>query len=178
MARAQPPSRASRRALVLPIVVALSSACLETSLGPKTGDVLPAFEGTRLDGAKVALPAEAKGKVVVLHFWSTECPYCVKELVGVEATWKALHDRGIAVYASNVGEKRAVAEALVADFGFSFPVVLDEDQVIARRFGVLALPTTYLVDRTGVIRRKILGEVDAARFRAEVEALVDGKKEP
>jgi cytochrome c biogenesis protein CcmG/thiol:disulfide interchange protein DsbE len=165
------------RPLAIFAVFLLLGAC-RTSLGPQSGEPLPELDGTLLDGGKVELPVDGRGKVVVLHFWSTECPYCVKELVGIEATWKALHDRGLAVYASNVGEKKAVAEKLVADFGFSFPIVIDEEQVIARRFGVLALPTTFLVDRTGVIRQKFLGEVDVRTFREQVEALVVEKEAP
>ncbi len=74
--------------------------------------------------------------------------------------------------AINAGQDRATAAAFVKKIGVTYPVLLDEPSAIAKRYGVVGLPTTFFVDAGGIVRGKIVGEADAATFEREAVALL------
>ena len=74
-----------------------------------------------------------------------------------------LRNEGFEVLAVNVKQSAAVAEAFTAQLDITFPIPLDPDGKMARRYGVYAIPTNFLIDRRGIIREILIGEV----FREE-----------
>lgn len=66
------------------------------------------------------------------------------------------------------GQDRATVDAFMKKLGVGYPAALDEDSKIAKRYGVVGLPTTFLIDGQGIVRGKIVGEADAAILSASV----------
>ena len=136
------------------------------------GDAAPAFRAERLDGAAVDFPAAAGGKPMVIRFWADWCRYCEPEMKAIDAVYRRHRDKGLEVFAINAGQDKATVEAFIRKLGVTYPVLLDEQSSIARRYGVVGLPTTYFVDAEGVVRGKVIGEADEAVFERHALALL------
>jgi peroxiredoxin len=136
------------------------------------GDTPPAFETVRLDGTRVQFPADFAGKPVVIRFWADWCKYCEGEMKDIEAVLKRHQAGAIEVLAVNAGQDRATVAAFVGKLGIGYPALLDEDAAIARRYGVVGLPTTYFIGRDGRVAAKQVGEMTAAAFEQRVAELV------
>ncbi|MDR2185584.1 MAG: TlpA family protein disulfide reductase [Treponema sp.] len=108
--------------------------------------------------AKISL-ADLKGKAVFLNFWATWCGPCRAEMPSMEALYRRYRDRGLEILAVNVREDRETAAAFMDQFRLSFPAALDSGGV-SRRYGITAFPTTYIIDREGLIISRIVGSID------------------
>ena len=146
--------------MVLPIFL-LVFACKEkpekTSL-PKIGGAAIDFNCQDLEGQAWSLD-KVRGKIVLLRFWADWCPYCRYEMPIIDKYYRKLKKEGFLVLAVNVKQSAEVALAFTAQLDITFPVPLDPDGKMARRYGVYAIPTNFLIDREGVIREILIGEV-------------------
>ena len=141
------------------------SACKEkaekASL-PKLGTAAIDFNFQDLEGQVWSLD-KVRGKVVLLRFWADWCPYCSYEMPIIDKYYRKFKKEGFLVLAVNVKQSAEVALAFIAQLGVTFPVPLDPDGTLAKRYGVYAIPTNFLIDREGIIREILIGEV----FREE-----------
>ena len=144
-------------ALFLLIVPACKGKAEKTSL-PKLGTPAINFNCQDLKGEIWSLD-KVRGKVVLLRFWADWCPYCRYEMPVIENYYRKLKADGFVVLAVNVKQSAQVAEAFTAQFDITFPIPLDPDGELARRYGVYGIPTNFLIDRQGVIREILIGEV-------------------
>jgi len=128
------------------------------------GDAAPAFRTQRLVGGDVDFPAAAAGRPLVIRFWADWCKYCEPEMKAIEVVYQRHKDKGLEVYAVNAGQDKPAVAAFIKKLGVTYPVLLDEQSAIAKRYGVMGLPTTYFVDAKGVVRGKVIGEADEAVF--------------
>jgi len=145
----------------------------EVAKTPANGAPAPAFQATTLEGPAVRVPADFAGKVVALRFWADWCPYCRKEMAELGPVHARLRGRGLEILAVNVAQDRDTVRRFVAPLGIAYPVLLDTEGEVARSYGVQALPVTWLLDRRGMVRSKIVGEATAAVFEARVSELLD-----
>jgi len=161
------------RLLALLTGLFMLTACGSDHPGIKlnSGDPAPQFSTVAVDGTPVAYPTAYAGKPLVIRFWADWCKYCAGEMKAIEQVYRRHHDKGLAVVAINAGQDRATITAFVAKVGFSYPALLDETSAIAKRYGVLGLPTTYFIDAQGIVRGKIVGEADEATFERQALAL-------
>lgn len=160
--------------LVSILMVVLLTACGgdKTPAKLNTGDVAPAFKTTRADGSGAEFPAHWAGKPLVIRFWADWCKYCEEEMKAIERVQQRLKPRGLEVIAVNAGQDRRTVTAFMQKIGVTYPALMDESSVIAKRYGVVGLPTTYFVDAQGVVRVKLIGEAEEANFeRAALELL-------
>ena len=135
----------------------------------------PAFELPDLGGRLQRL-ADLKGKVVMLFFWATWCPDCLKELPSVNALYEAFKDRGLEVRLVNFREEAALVRKTAQDRGYKAPVLLDASgDVTGRAYGVWGPPTLYFIDRQGQLVGRVTGTRgwDTPQARAFVQALLD-----
>jgi peroxiredoxin len=139
---------------------------------PANGQPAPAFRLSLLGGGSAAFPDDYSGRVLALRFWADWCPFCKKEMAEVETVFRRRRDEGLAVLAINVSQSPAAVEKFVRPLGVSYDIGLDEASEVARLYAVTALPVTLFIDRSGLLRSKILGESDAATFAAKVEELL------
>jgi len=111
-------------------------------------------------GARIALPDAYGGKVLVIHFWASWCPPCLREIDALESLFHQYRERGFAPVSVNVGETKAVAAEFLRTRNVTYPILLDPDSAAAKLYGVTGLPTTFVLDRGGAIAFKILGEIN------------------
>ena len=106
----------------------------------------PGFEMTAIDGRSISL-ADYRGAPLMVHFWATWCGVCKAERHNVAAV---AGDLPVLAVASRSGSVDAVA-AFVAEHPYDSPVLVDSDGALAKRFGVRAYPTSFVLDADGVI---------------------------
>jgi peroxiredoxin len=143
------------------LVTACKGKTEKTSL-PKIGAAAIDFNCQDLEGQAWSLD-KVKGKIVLLRFWADWCPYCRYEMPIIDKYYRKLKGEGFLVLAINVKQSAEVALAFIAQLDVTFPVPLDRDGKMARRYGVYAIPTNFLIDRQGIVREILIGEV----FREE-----------
>jgi peroxiredoxin len=126
---------------------------------PRSGDILPKASVIDLKGANVTIPDAFKGKVAVVHFFATWCTYCPKEVTALGALYTKYRDKGLIACSVDVGESRNEVASFAQEQRVFYPLLLDPSSSAAKQYGVTGIPTTYILDRSGVIRFKILGEI-------------------
>jgi peroxiredoxin len=115
------------------------------------------FELNTLEGKKVKL-SNFKGKIVILNFWTTWCPYCVKELPEMQALNQELVKQNKAVFfAVNLNEDSQTVSSFMNKKRFKMPVLMDLDGSIGNRFGVQGIPATFIIGKDGKILKNIVG---------------------
>lgn len=165
-------NRSVFRCVISLSVVLLCLGCGESAPRLEKGDLAPGFQTTHIDGRALYFPADYRGQIVALRFWAEWCPYCEQEMRDIEPVYRDLAPKGLSVLAINVGQSKGVAERFIRKLGVSYDVGLDESTEIARNYGVLGLPTTFIINQHGRVQRKILGESSADTFRALVKELL------
>jgi cytochrome c biogenesis protein CcmG, thiol:disulfide interchange protein DsbE len=118
----------------------------------------PNFQLTDLQGNAVSLQ-DQRGKVVLINNWATWCPPCRQEMPTLEAYYQRHQDKGFVVVAIDAGEPAGDVIEFVERLGLTFPVWLDPNQEALRAFRNNALPSSYVMDRDGVVRMAWSGMV-------------------
>jgi peroxiredoxin len=108
----------------------------------------PDFRLRAPDGQAVTLSA-LRGKVVLVNFWATWCRECRTEMPALEHLHQRFARRGLAVLGVNVREDARAVRGVARDLKLTFPLVRDPDGAVTGRYGVIGLPTTFLVGRDG-----------------------------
>lgn len=126
----------------------------------KIGDAFPKTAVSDRQGKPVALPDDFKGKVVLIHFWATWCPFCIKEIRAIETLYGAYREKGLVSISVNVGEDDPTIASFLKSETISYHILMDRNSEAARQCGVTGLPTTFICDREGVIKFKIIGEIN------------------
>ncbi len=130
----------------------------ELSPAPKVGFPAPLFTLSDLEGNEVSL-ADLRGKAVVINFWATWCPPCRAEIPDLEAVYQKYNSQGVEFLGVDLLENREPVARYVARTGMSYTVLLDGEALVSRAYSLTALPTTYFLDRDGIIRDKRIGKM-------------------
>ncbi|GAB4535093.1 MAG: TlpA disulfide reductase family protein [Anaerolineales bacterium] len=125
---------------------------------PRQGFSAPDFTLSTLTGESVTL-SDLRGQVVVLNFWASWCPPCRAEMPAIERVYRDLQPQGLVVLAVNTTyqDSESAAANFVAEFGLTFPILMDRRGEVSNRYQLRGLPSTYFVDRRGVIRAVVVG---------------------
>lgn len=156
------------RLLLIAVAVLAIVGALAYALTDRPG--APAVTFTTLEGKTIALH-DLRGKVVLVNFWATSCPGCIKEMPHMIETYNRYRDRGFEIVAVAM---RYDPPNYVVNFvqtrKLPFPVALDVDGEHARAFGDVQLtPTSFVIGKDGRILEQKLGELDFARLRATLD---------
>lgn len=140
---------------------------------PRVGAQAPDFTLTTLEGRTVQLSA-LRGQAVLVNFWATWCPPCRAEMPALEQVYRAYRDQGFVVLAVNASDQDGGdVPAFVAAYGLTFPILLDQDGAVQRRYQVEAFPTSFFIDRRGVVQDVVVGgPMSEAGLRVRVERLL------
>lgn len=126
------------------------------SAGVVAGKQAPDFALQDLQGKTWKL-SDLKGKVVLLHFWATWCTTCEQENPTLQRLLESERENPqLVVLSVLVKDDAAKAKAYMAQRGFDFPVLAD-DRKTSQQYGLTGVPETFLIDKSGTIRDKIIG---------------------
>lgn len=101
-----------------------------------------------------------RGDVVMVTFWATWCPQCIYEMPSLTSMWRQLSESGLILLAIDVDEQESVVRDYVTKNHLPFPVLLDNEMAAYKRWPVLGLPASYIIDRSGRIRYQSVGARD------------------
>ncbi len=133
----------------------------------------PHFRGSTLDARQLSM-REQRGTVVVLNFWASWCVECRSEMPVLERLQREFSSRRLAIIGVNARENKEAVGRYAKELGLTFPVVLDPDGKINALYGVIGLPTTFVVGRDGRAVAFAIGprQWESAPARALIEALL------
>jgi peroxiredoxin len=133
----------------------------------------PPFSGSTLDARQLSL-TEYRGTVMVLTFWASWCLECRVEMPALERLQREFSSRRLAIIGVNAREGEGAVRRYAQELGLTFPLVLDRDGKINARYGVIGLPTTFVVGRDGRAIALAIGprEWESAPARALIAALL------
>ncbi len=138
---------------------------------PSPGDTPPAFALSTLDGKTVSLE-EYKGKPVVLNFWGSFCPPCVKEMPEFERQYEKWKGEGLEILAVNLSEDNLTVQNFVAGMGLTYPILRDVDKDTERRYKLRQYPTTFFIRPDGKIGEVYAGGMKEADIDERVQRLL------
>lgn len=163
--------RLSRPLALLLAAALFFTGCLAGAQpSPKVGQAAPDLTLARLDGGQVRL-SELRGKVVLLNFWSTTCPPCRAEMPDLDSVYAEVKDKGGVVLAIDQREAPDTVSRFVAELRLTFPVGIDSDGSLFSLYGVQFLPTSFVVDKNGIIRYMKVGQMEKEAIRAYFSTL-------
>jgi len=136
------------------------------------GEPAPAFTLQDLNGKNVSL-ANFRGKVVILNFWATWCPPCIKEIPDFIELYGQYKDKGFEMVGISLDQAGiSVVKPFVQKFKMNYPVMMTDGQVDKAYGGITSIPTTFIIDPAGNIRKKYIGYNEKAVFEADIKALL------
>ncbi|CAG7857471.1 hypothetical protein MCAMS1_02308 [biofilm metagenome] len=151
--------------VVLVLVASILAGCKKR--GPlEIGDEVAPITLTGLNDETINLPGDYQGKVILVRFWSIDCHFCDKQiLIALERFKERYKDRNFIPLAINEGpltKDDSRLQPLLAQIGY--PMAVDEYHSVARHFGVVALPVTFVIDEDGILRDKLTGEASMEEY--------------
>ncbi len=118
------------------------------------------FTLMNMQGEPVSL-SQYRGKVVILNFWATWCPPCREEMPSMERLYQKYKDQGLVILAVSTDENgKKVVGQFLQKTPYSFPILLDSDSVAQNAYGVFRFPESFIIDRNGIVVKKIIGGRD------------------
>lgn len=144
----------------------LLTARLAEGTGPRVGQVVPRLAGPTLDGAALDL-ANLRGRPVVVNFWGPSCIPCREEFPLMIAKLAEHEADGLAIVGVLTDDPEEPARAFVAEYGASWPTVVDPESAIKRAWAVIARPTSFFIDRDGILRSIQIGEFREPDFERQ-----------
>ncbi|QPC46738.1 thiol-disulfide oxidoreductase ResA [Mangrovibacillus cuniculi] len=129
-----------------------------------TGDMAPNFTLTSVDGSQISLE-DYKGKGVFLNFWGTWCKPCKEEMPYMQELSEVYRDKGVEILAVNVGEPLFQVENFISQYGLTFDVVLDGNRDVVKQYGVIPLPTTFLISPEG----EVVDVIESTMTKEEID---------
>ena len=120
------------------------------------GKKAPEFKARDLSGKSVSL-SSFKGKPILLNFWATWCPYCREERPYLNSLHKEYKDKGLVIIAVSVDKSEETVRKFLKKTPSDFIILHDNDNAASQPYGVYSLPTSFTVDRNGIIKGKFLG---------------------
>jgi peroxiredoxin len=146
-------------------------SAVATNAGPKTGQPAPDFTWRTSDGATHSLK-DYQGKAVLVNFWGTWCPPCRRELPDIVKLRNELGPQGfevIGVCLENVPNPAEHVAKFAKANGLEYPLIIANGDVERAYGGIEAVPTSFFVNRQGVITDKLVGGGNEATFRSKIK---------
>lgn len=155
---------------------AAAAALLVTSYvaALEEGARAPALSGRALGGGGSVDLAQHRGSVVVVDFWASWCEPCAEAMPALERMYQRYRAQGLVIIGVSEDDAERNAQGFLSRTRVSFPVVLDADHAIAGRYRPSTMPSTFVIDRQGVVRHVHSGyrAGDAAALERQIRDLL------
>lgn len=142
---------------------------------PHQGFTAPEFTLQTPDGRTISL-SDLRGSPVLINLWTSWCPPCRAEMPALQRTYDAYHDQGFEILAVNATNQDNLGDALgfVQEHGLTFPILLDMNGAMSNSYQLRSLPTSFFIDRQGIIREVVIGgPMSEALLRIRVQQLLE-----
>jgi len=141
---------------------------------PQSGFAAPDFTLQTADGKTYTLSA-LRGQAVLVNVWATWCPPCRAEMPSIEKMYQEYKEQGLVVLAVNAtyeDEPLAIVP-FVEEHNLTFPILLDEQGSVSSLYQVRALPSSFFIDREGMIKEVVIGgPMSEALLRTRMEEII------
>ena len=150
----------ARRWLRVPALLMAMSAvgCYSHSRPGHIGDMATDF--TLQDSDRKVVLSQFRGQVVLLNFWATWCPPCVEEMPSLISMQERVRNHGVLVLGVSIDVDADAYHRFLKLYNVNFLTVRDPDRKVADLYGTFGWPETYIIDRKGVVRRKVIGPIN------------------
>ncbi|MFZ5822719.1 MAG: peroxiredoxin family protein [Chloroflexota bacterium] len=141
---------------------------------PRQGFLAPDFTLQTTTGESIRL-SDLRGQAVLVNLWATWCPPCRAEMPAIQKMYDEYKGQGFTVLALDMTyqDDPAAVAPFVQEYGLTFPVLLEPSGAVARLYELRSLPSSFFIDRQGVIREVVIGGPMAeALLRTRIEALL------
>jgi len=150
------------------------SVIARKNVGIEIGNLAPDFTLPTIDGQVVSL-SSLRGKKVILNFWATWCPPCRQEMPDLEAFYsKHAKDKHVVVLGINLTSAEMSVndvKRFIKEYKLTFPVLLAKTEETAVLYQAVTIPTSYIIDSSGVIRNKRIGPMDQKWMEQQIDAI-------
>ena len=162
------------------VLLAASAGIITAVVNTKNPDVVvlqtdkpaPDFTLETLDGKQAKL-SDYKGKVVMVNFWASWCQPCREEMPYVEKAYETYKGQGLVVLGVNLKEKNVPIQGFADQFGLTFPILMDREGTVAvDQYKVKPIPTTFFIDKQGVLRQTTEAPMTYAYIESTLEPLL------
>ncbi len=136
----------------------------------RENEPVPDFTLNTLDGRAVSL-TDFRGQPVLINFWATWCPPCLEETPELAAAYDALKERGVAFIGIGMQDETSKLRQFVDDHRVPYTIVEDPLGKVGDQYRVLGMPTTFIVDKDGLLRKSIQGAVNQEQIMEALSAL-------
>ena len=139
----------------------------------KAGDMAPDFRIVT-DSGKTVSRSDFGGKLLVLNFWASWCPPCVEETPSLNAFQQQMKDDGVVVLAVSIDANEKLYKQFIQRYKVGFNTARDPEANISASYGTFQIPESYIIDRTGHVREKIISNTNwmDPEFLARVKSLL------
>ena len=148
--------------LMLAAIAAIIPGLMITGCSPSSttakaivGQKAPDFTLTSINGESVSL-SDLEGQPVLVNFWRINCAPCIDELPYLQAVHNEQGDN-LVILGINTGESSSTVKQFAQDNGLSFEILLDSSVEVAQKYNIPGTPTTFFIDKDGIIRAKVIG---------------------
>jgi peroxiredoxin len=167
----------SRRRRLLAVaglaVLAAAATAARAADASLIGRTAPDFALPAVVGSNVRL-SEYRGQAVIISFWSSQCGVCARQLALLDRLYSTYRSAGLVVLAVSVDDDPTHAEQYARAHTAGFPLLLDTTKAVSRAYAIDRLPSTVLIDRSGVVRyRNNDDQADDSSYVAHIRALLD-----
>ncbi|WP_245637766.1 peroxiredoxin family protein [Cytobacillus solani] len=148
-----------------------TSGTKTVEIGLQEGNKAPDFQLKALNGTDVKL-SDLHGKKVILNFWATWCPPCKAEIPHMQDFYESSDKTEVEILAVNLttSEKNpGNIKEFVRERNVTFPILLDQDGDVGDQYRAITIPTSYLIDSNGIVRKKIVGPMDKEMMNQLIE---------
>lgn len=160
---------AQRKFFSLVLLACIFFSCFGTEKASaiQAGDALPEIILPRLDGKYISV-SSYRGNIIILYFWATWCPSCKKELPVFNSVLR--NYRKVAIFGITSEGPSSVRDFMRSN-RIPYDVLLDKDSSVFKRFGVISIPATIIIDRAGIIKKKYPGEVNYSELKQVLDSI-------
>ena len=141
------------------------------------GKPAPDFTLQDLNGEQVRL-SDFKGKIVILNFWATWCPPCIREIPDFIELYEQYNDKGLEILGISLDQAGiSVVKSFAQKNKINYPVMMNEGRIDQAYGGITSIPTTFIIDPAGNIRKTYTGLREKAVFEADIKELLPEVKQ-
>lgn len=144
------------------------------SVETRSDKKVPLFSWTDASGKKITIDEFAQGSGVLVNFWATWCGPCKKEIPDLVELDKEYSAKGVKVLGISVdrdGDVLSTVSDFVRQSGIGYPVVIDNGELEKAFGGIRGIPTTFFIDKNGMITKRMIGLQTKAAFAQQMDSV-------